>query len=112
MGLKKFLLKLALKILQGVISEITKQVNVVENEITQEVQKYLNQVIDGAWKGPDAERFKQEVQGMVLPRLSNLTGICTKTVSGIDNAVQVVQQADQKVTQLVSDLNTTFSKIY
>ncbi len=112
---KNVLLHLARRVLNEVLSEINKQINRIQQEVIQEFETYLRQVVDGCWRGEDAEQFKSEVQGLLLPRLNEIAGsggIVPRTQVGVENAAQVVERADQRVSGLVSNLNDTFSKIY
>jgi uncharacterized protein YukE len=112
MAIKALLLKLAFKILQQVISEIIKQIAKVQVDVLDEMKKFVMQGFDDIWRGEDADQFKEKVLKSAVPLAEYLVGITTNTSNGLNNAAQVITRADQKVNQMVSDLNSTFSKIY
>jgi len=113
--MKSVLLHLARRMLNDALAEITTHINSIQQKVTQELENYLKQVIDGCWRGEDAEQFKSEIQSFVLPRLKEIAdggGIIPRMHTGIENAAQVIERADQRMSQLVGNLNETFSKIY
>lgn len=115
MSAKGVLMRLARRVLNQVLTEVNTQVNRIQQEVIQEVESYLRQVIDGAWRGEDAEQFKSELTNFVLPRLNELAssgGILPRVYTGIDDAAKVIERTDNRVSQLVGDLNETFSRIY
>lgn len=106
------LLKLARKVLEQVLNEVNKQTNRVQQEILDEMQKYITQGFDDVWRGEDAEQFKEKVMRTAVPQAQSVITFNTATHTGLINASDVVTRADQRVSQLVSDLNNTFSRIY
>lgn len=110
--IEEALMKFARKILEGVINEITKAINRVQNEVISEASKFLSSVTDAVWKGEDADAFKAEVAKMILPGLNDMTAMGKKLIGGFEQAADVIQKADQRVDQIVGDLNSLFGKIY
>jgi len=107
-----FLFKLALKVLEQVVSEITKQINKVQNDVLNEMTKYVTQGFDDIWRGEDADQFKEKVLKLAVPQAESIISIVTRTSTGLNSAADVMKGADNKVNQLVGDLNSTFSKIF
>lgn len=112
MSVMSVLLKLARKILEQVLNEVNKQTNRVQQEVMEQMQKYITQGFDDIWRGEDAEQFKEKVSRMAIPQAQSVIGITTGTHDGLIRAAEVVTRADQQVAQLVSDLNNKFSSIY
>jgi hypothetical protein len=112
MFLKDLLMKFARAVLNGIMNEINKAINKVQNEVVGEASKILGSVTDQVWKGEDANAFKQELGKVLIPELNDFIGMTNKLVSGFENAAQVIERADQKVSQVVGDLNNIFAKIY
>lgn len=112
MFIKDALLKFARAILNGIINEINKAINKVQNEVVGEAGKILGSLTDQVWKGEDANAFKQELAKVLMPELNEFLGMGKQLISGFENAAQVIERADQKVSQVVSELNNVFAKIY
>lgn len=106
------MLRLARQMLMQVVNTINQQVNIVQEQVTEQITRFADQMLDDMWQGPDAEKFRSEVKGVVLPALNSIVDITTATASGLNNAAQTVEQGDKRVTQLVNELNNTFARIY
>lgn len=112
MALRSALLKLARRILEQVLSEVTKQVNRVEQEILEQARNLITQGFDDVWRGEDAEQFKEKVNNQAIRQAEGVIQITVGTHDGLVRAADVITRADQQVAQMVSDLNNTFSHIY
>lgn len=112
MSIRDFLLKIARSVLNEVMSEITRQITRIQNEVMQEAQNYVREIIGGAWVAPDADRLVNEINTVIIPGLNRVTNATSRTLQGTQSAVDTIVAADTRVSQMVSDLNNTFSKIY
>ncbi len=111
MGLLDGILKLVKKVVDSVLSEITKQVNRVQNEVLQEMTKMVTSGFDDVWRGEDADQFKEKILKMAVPQAESIVGICTSTSTGLQQAMNIIQNADKKVNQIVGDLASEYAKI-
>ena len=91
--------------------QIMQQISRMETEIRSEVNKFLQQVIDGCWTGPGAERFKAEVSEFVLPNLDAIRDELQQTDDSVNCAVEVMDEADMAIRQIVDNLVATFEAI-
>lgn len=110
--MNSFTLKLVRALLHQVIDEVNRQITRVQNEVIQEAQNLVREVVNGAWKGPDADRFIAEVNNEILPGLDVTNRGHRKTIEGCEHAAQTITEADNRAAQLVADLNSTFARIY
>lgn len=111
MGLLDGVLKLVKKVLDSVLSEVTKQINRVQNEVLQELTKMVTVGFDDIWRGEDADQFKEKILKMAVPQAESIVGICTSTHSGLQQAASIIESADKKVNQIVSNLASEYAKI-
>ncbi len=111
MGLLDAVLKLVKKVVEAVMSEITKQVNRVQNEVLGEMTKMVTSGFDDVWRGEDADQFKEKILKMAVPQAEGIIGIVTHTNSGLQKAMDLIDNADKKVNQIVSDLASEYAKI-
>lgn len=111
MGLVDGILKLVQKVVEAVLSEITKQMNRVQNEVLNEMTKMISGPFDEIWRGEDADQFKEKIQKIAIPKATDIISIITKMGNGLKQAGDIIQGADKKATQIVSDIASEFSKI-
>jgi len=111
MGLLDGILKFVQKIVEAVLSEITKQMNRVQNEVLNEMTKMISGPFDEIWRGEDADQFKEKIQKIATPKATDIISIITKMGNGLKQAGDIIQGADKKATQIVSDIASEFSKI-
>lgn len=103
------LLKLALRILREVISEIVKQTKIVES-VGDAIKTYIP--MTSSWQGEAADAFRQEVQTRVLPEIASIIGAMMGISAGIERAATTIQDADTKAVARVEDLASKFRNIY
>jgi uncharacterized protein YukE len=106
----KALLKIARRVLQGVVGEITKQMNVVQ-ELSEAVTSRFIPMLD-TWEGPDADEFRQEVLREIIPLLVSLVGAIMGIQTGLDNALTRVEDTDKKCVGHVDNLAGQFRSIF
>jgi len=107
-----FLFKLAMSIVNEVLSEISKQVNVVQTQALDAITGFVKQVVGGAWVGDDANKFVNDLNGEVSKALNGIMHSVSSYGGGINNAAQRMQQADQQAAQEINDLVGVFGQIY
>jgi len=111
MGLLDGILKFVKKIVEAVMSEITKQLNRVQNEVLNEMTKMISGPFDEIWRGEDADQFKEKIQKIATPKATDIISILGKVGNGLKQAGSIIEGADKKATQIVSDIASEFSKI-
>lgn len=104
------LLKVAMRVLQGVISEITSQMKIVEGISNSIKGSYLPLL--SSWQGDSADAFRQEIQSKILPQVVSLGTSILGMNTGIEKAVTTIQETDNKTVAQVEDLASKFRAIY
>ncbi len=94
------------------ISQILKQVNVVQDAVTAPLRGLVNQVMGGIWKGNGANRFVQEMISEVIPMLVNIMGFGTSYANAIDRARNRMNQAINQATSQAQSLFDVFNGIF
>lgn len=109
--IKRVLMRIARAVLEQVIGQITQQVNVVEDQVKSRLQSYVQEVLSGVWTGNGADAFVATINDEALPRVQNIVDSVGGMHSGINNALQVMDEADQNVRSMVDGLADTFASI-
>lgn len=110
--MRDFLLRLARKIVQEVLDELARQINVLQQQVRQPIESYIRMVVNGAWRGPDADKFINELTNLFIPTLERTTTTVTAISTGVQTAVEVIDRADKAAADMVADLDSQFSKVY
>jgi uncharacterized protein YukE len=106
------LLRFARQIVAGVASQMTQQINMVQQQAFRPMQLVVQQVTGGIWIGKGADAFVQEVQTLVMPKTNSIIQTVTKTQRDLQHAVDVIDRADQQVRQRANALADVFKAIY
>jgi hypothetical protein len=110
-SLRRLLIRIARAVLQDVMSQTTQQFNVVENEVQRQMQNHISEVLGGVWTGNGADRFVASINEEAMPVVSEITGSLTNTNVNVQTALEIMDNADQKVRQMVDNLANTFEQI-
>ncbi len=109
---KSILMKLARKIVGGLMQKVFSQMNVVDQILNTTIRGFISEIMSGAWQGDDAEAFAQElsstITGMGNPVVERIKFITT----AIDQATSIIDSADSKVSGLVGGLADKFASIF
>lgn len=106
------LLHIARKVLEGVFSTLTKQINVVDELVKAPLKGIVQEVLNGAWTGKGADAFVEKINGEVLGDAETVTQTITDTNAKIHSAMERLEQADVQGAQRVQHLNDLFQAIY
>ena len=99
-------------LLQGAISQILQQVNVVESAVTSPIKAIIGQVTGGIWKGDGANRFVDDMNTNVLPLLANIMTNNQAYADAIKKSNDTMAQAVQQATSIANTLQDVFSDIF
>ena len=99
-------------VVQQVLSGLTQQLNVVQNEALAPVRAIVSQVVGGAWVGNGANALVQEVSSLVIPGVGKVGQTITTMQRNINSAINVVDRADAEVNRMVGSLSDVFGSIY
>ncbi|MGB1253650.1 MAG: hypothetical protein ACPG8W_23770 [Candidatus Promineifilaceae bacterium] len=106
------MLKLARSAVDMVLNIIEQQVSILQSNVQEQFQGMVNEVVGGVWVGDGADRFVEELTGMVLPNTDLIIGSCTVTTGSINNAVAIIEAADAQANGIVCDLDGMFQGIF
>ncbi|MEW5987098.1 MAG: hypothetical protein AB1791_10730 [Chloroflexota bacterium] len=112
MSISSALLSFARSVVQSVISQVTQQMNVVQEQAYDQVKAMVAQTVGGAWRGQGADAFVNEINTVMLPQIVQSITSITAINSSIQFASEVIDRADEQVSAAVNTLADTFSSIY
>ncbi len=96
---------------EDVIRQVTQQANMVEDMMGQ-VRNGMQPIMGGAWIGMGADAFIQEVETRLIPEVMALIASVMGFGSGINIAMNIVQQADNDVFNVVGGVMDVFDSIF
>ncbi len=86
--------------------------NPIEQMVMAPIKAIIGQVTQGGvWKGNGANRFVEDLNGKVLPGLSNLHQSGQQYTGGIQKSFDHMVQAAQQATNMVGAMEDAFSNI-
>ena len=104
-----FLFRFARQVVDGVLSQLTGQLNVVQDMAMAPMRAMVQQVVGGVWRGNGANAFVQEVNSLMIPGVGRVAQTITGLNGNIRKAQGIIESADQQVSKLVkSKLLDTF----
>ncbi|MCB0194616.1 MAG: hypothetical protein KDJ65_21880 [Anaerolineae bacterium] len=107
--IKKMVMRLARKLLEGALSQLTKQFNVIDEQVLNPLNKIVEIVSGGAWIGEGANAFLDEINTLAIPDVTSIGNEIDFTKTLLIKAEDLIVQADDRVSQLVrSQLTDTF----
>ncbi len=106
------LLRFARQVVQNILSQLTQQFNLVQEQAYSPMQSMVQQVMDGIWVGKGADAFVEEVSSLMMPGVGKIgEGINTYS-KNIQNAMDVMDRADEQVAGIVNALGDIFDGIF
>jgi len=96
-----FLMRFARKIVEGVLSQLTQQLNVVQELAMAPMRAMVQQVLGGVWRGEGANAFVQEVSNLMIPGVGRVAETITGLNANLRFAQSVMDRADEEVDRLV-----------
>ncbi len=106
------LLRFARQVVQNILSQLTQQFNIVQEQAYSPMQAMVQQVMDGIWVGKGADAFVEEVSSLMMPGVGKIgEGISTYS-RNIQNAMDVMDRADEQVAGIVNALGDIFDSIF
>jgi len=96
-----FLMRFARKVVEGVLSQLTQQLNVVQEMAMAPMRAMVQQVVGGVWRGEGANAFVQEVNNLMIPGVGRVAETITGLNANLRFAQSVMDRADEEVDKLV-----------
>jgi len=112
MSIMKVLIRLAMKVVQSVLSQLTQQLNVVQEQAMAPMRQMIQAVMGGIWIGDGADAFVEEVSSLMIPGVGRVADNITMIHKNVQHAADVIQQADQQVNSKINGLADIFGSIF
>lgn len=109
---KKALMRLARKVLEGVLGQLTQQLNIVQDQALNPMKQMVQAVTDGIWVGEGANAFVEEVSSIGIPGVGQVMENINFMSSGIQFAMDVMDRADEDVNNKANAIADVFGAIY
>lgn len=110
--IKKALMRLARKVLQGVLGQLAQQLNIVQDQALSPMRQMVQAVTGGIWIGEGANAFVEEVSSIMIPGVGQVMDNISFMSSGIQFAMDTMDRADEAVSTKVNSLSDVFDAIY
>ena len=111
--MQSMLFHLAKAIVGNVLSQLTQNLNILQNSVMQPMRSVVQIVTGGSiWIGDGANAFVQEVASLAIPGVGKVTENVQFFQQNLNKAVQTMEQADSKVKSIASGLGQLFGGIY
>lgn len=109
---RSILIRIARQVLNTVLSQLSQQFDVVEDQALNPMRMIIQQVTNGVWVGQGANAFVEEVSSLMIPGVGQV-GANINTIAGnLRFAVDVMDRADEQVNTMVNGLGDIFDGIY
>jgi uncharacterized protein YukE len=106
------LLRFARQVVANVLSQLTQQLNIVQQQALAPMRMMIQQVTGGVWVGDGANAFVQEVSSLMIPGVGRVGENITTMQRNLNHAIEVMDRADQQVNNMVRGLSDVFGGIY
>jgi uncharacterized protein YukE len=106
------LLRFARQVVQNVLGQLTQQFNIVQEQAFSPMQAMVQQVTDGVWIGKGADAFVEEVSSIMMPGVGKIGDGINVFSKNIQNAIDVMDRADEQVSGFVNSLGDIFGGIF
>ncbi len=112
MGLFRTLLKIARGVVESVMGQVTQQTNIVQEQVTNQINRMVQQTMDGIWIGKGADAFVEEMTSQVLPKLNQVVNHNTGMSSNIRRSMDIMGQADKAASSIAGNIADVFRSIF
>ncbi len=108
----KMLIRFARRVVQGVMSQLMQQFNIVQEQALAPMRQMIQAVTGGIWIGDGANAFVEEVSSLMIPGVGKVGEHITTMHKNLQHACDVIDQADSSVNSKVNGLADVFGGIY
>ncbi len=106
------LLRLARQVLQIVLSQLTGQLNIVQDQALAPMRGMVQQVSNGVWIGEGANAFVEEVSSLMIPGVGQVADHITSLHKNLQRACDIIEQADSQVKTKINPVGDIFDAIF
>jgi uncharacterized protein YukE len=108
-AIKKFLMRIARKVLEGVIAKLASEKRIIQ-ELLEKIRGFFP-ILRDAWEGDDSEKFIDDVTQRLVPEVVKLIAAVGGIQTSIMKSLDVMDNADTKSASSVQNVRDAFSKI-
>lgn len=98
-------------IVGGVLGDLGRQMNIVQELAHKPMQMMVQQVVGGVWVGKGADAFVQEVSNIMMPNTNTIAQTIGQTAKNIQRAIDVMDNCDRQVRSKANALSDIFGGI-
>jgi uncharacterized protein YukE len=110
--MKAALLRFARAVVQSVLSQLTQQLNIVQEAAMAPMRAMVQAVTGGVWKGKGADAFVQEVSSLMIPGVGTVMQHIQGVQGNLQKASDIVDRADAEVNNQVNQVSEIFGSIF
>lgn len=108
----KALLRFARAVVQSVLSQLTQQLNIVQEAALAPMRAMVQAVTGGVWVGKGADAFVQEVSSMMIPGVGQVMQHIQGVQQNLQRATDIIDKADNDVNSMVNQVSDVFEGIF
>lgn len=108
----KALLRFARAVVQSVLSQLTQQLNIVQEAAMAPMRAMVQAVTGGVWVGKGADAFVQEVSSLMIPGVGQVMQHIQGVQSNLNRATEIIDKADNDVNSMVNQVSDVFEGIF
>jgi hypothetical protein len=111
-GVDDMLIRVARRVLDGVLSQFAAQMRTVEDMAMNPLKAIVQQVVGGVWTGEGADAFVNEVNSIAIPSVGQVGQQINTMNVNVQFARDVIEQADEEGNRLIESRITDTFKFY
>jgi uncharacterized protein YukE len=108
----KALLRFARAVVQSVLSQLTQQLNIVQEAALAPMRAMVQAVTGGIWVGKGADAFVQEVSSLMIPGVGQVMQHIQGVQQNLQRASDIIDKADNDVNSMVNQVSDVFEGIF
>lgn len=108
----KALLRFARAVVQSVLSQLTQQLNIVQEAALAPMRAMVQAVTGGVWIGKGADAFVQEVSSLMIPGVGQVMQHIQGVQQNLNRATEIIDKADNDVNSMVNQVSDIFEGIF
>ena len=98
-------------IVGGVLGDLGRQMNIVQELAYKPMQMMVQQVVGGVWVGKGADAFVQEISSIMMPNTNTIAQTISQTAKNVQRAIDIMDNCDRQVRSKINALGDIFGGI-
>jgi len=92
----------------NLLGQATKEIDRLGDEVTGGLKNALNPLQNGMWTGQGADKFFEEMTGVVFPEIASIATGGVDFIGAFQNAANIIEQADEAISGIVNSVVDMF----